>query len=115
LCHAAIHEQFRSRDVATVVGCEKHDGLGDLFGCPEPAERNNVGEHLQALLAPPWTPPGRSVRACRSGLGSLRSRECVDSSGPSSMSARTNARRLWWRYTHYSPPTLCWRRWTQSG
>ena len=40
LCEAAIHEQFRSRDVAAVVGGEKHHGLGDLIGCAEPAERH---------------------------------------------------------------------------
>src|ERR671935_1041962 len=51
LCEAAIHKQFRSRDVAAVVGCEKHHGLGDLIGCTEPAERNAVGKHLQVLLA----------------------------------------------------------------
>jgi hypothetical protein len=51
LCQTAIHKQFRSRDVAAVVGCEKHHGLGDLIGCTEPAERNSVGNHLQALLA----------------------------------------------------------------
>jgi len=28
LCETAIHEQFRSRDVAAVVGREKHHGLG---------------------------------------------------------------------------------------
>src|SRR5256885_6699659 len=33
LCEAAIHKQFRSRDVAAVVRCEKHHGLGDLIGC----------------------------------------------------------------------------------
>jgi len=27
LCEAAIDKQFRSRDVAAVVGCEKHHGL----------------------------------------------------------------------------------------
>ncbi len=27
LCHAAIHKQFRSRDVGSVVGCEEHLGL----------------------------------------------------------------------------------------
>src|SRR6266446_1918941 len=53
LCHAAIHEQFRSRDVATVVACEKHHGLGDLIGRTEPAERNTGGNHLQAFLARP--------------------------------------------------------------
>src|SRR2546425_9217819 len=60
---------------------------------------------------PPWKPPGRSVRACRWGLGSLRSRECGDPLSPLSMSARTNARRLWWRYRHYSPSALYWPRW----
>ncbi len=52
LCETAIHEQFRSRDVATVIGCEKHHSLGDLIGCTEAAERKNVGNHLPALLAP---------------------------------------------------------------
>jgi hypothetical protein len=51
LCQTAIHKQFRSRDVAAVVGCEKHHGLGDLIGCTEPAERTSVGNHLQALPA----------------------------------------------------------------
>src|SRR5438093_4651080 len=53
LCKTTIHKQFRSRDVATVVGCEKHHGLGDLVWCAEPAERSAVGKHLQALLARP--------------------------------------------------------------
>jgi hypothetical protein len=44
-------KQFRSGDVAAVVGCEKHHGLRDLIGFTEPAERNTVGKHLQALLA----------------------------------------------------------------
>jgi hypothetical protein len=26
-----LHKQFRSRDVAAVVGCEKHHGLRDLI------------------------------------------------------------------------------------
>src|SRR6266446_1849081 len=51
LCEAPIDEQFCTRDVAAVVRCEKHHGLGDLIGCTEPAERNRVGNHLQALLA----------------------------------------------------------------
>src|SRR5260370_1396605 len=53
LCETAIHKQFRARDVAAVIGCEKHHGPGDLIGCTEPAERNSVGNHLQALLAHP--------------------------------------------------------------
>src|ERR1700720_887905 len=51
LCEATIHKQFRSRDVAAVVGGEKHHGLRDLIGCTEPAEWNSVGNHLLALLA----------------------------------------------------------------
>jgi hypothetical protein len=51
LCEAAIYKQFRSRDVAALVGCEKHNGFGDLAGRAEPAERNSVGNHLQAFLA----------------------------------------------------------------
>src|SRR5215469_12157420 len=39
LCEAAVHRQFRSRDVAAVVGCEKDHGLGDFIGRAEPAER----------------------------------------------------------------------------
>src|SRR6266478_6068397 len=58
LCEAAIHKQFRSRDVTAVVGCEKHHGLRDLIGCAEPAERNTAGQRLQALLA-------RSVEAAK--------------------------------------------------
>ena len=37
LREAAIHEQFRSCDVAAVVGREKHDGLSDFIGRAEPA------------------------------------------------------------------------------
>src|SRR5262245_10516167 len=51
LCEAAIHEQFRSGDVAAVVGREEHHGLGDFIGCTKAAERNSVGDHLAALLA----------------------------------------------------------------
>ena len=34
LCEADIDKQFRSRDVAAVVRCEKHYGLGELMGVP---------------------------------------------------------------------------------
>ena len=48
---AAIHEQFRSRDVAAVIGREKHHSFRNLIGGTEPAERNCAANHLQALLA----------------------------------------------------------------
>jgi len=58
-------------------------------------------------------PAGHSVLACRWSLGSPRSRECGDPLSRLSMSARTNARRLWWRYKHSTPATArYWRRWT---
>jgi hypothetical protein len=37
LRESTIHEQFGSRDVATIVGCEKHDGLSRLIGRSEPS------------------------------------------------------------------------------
>src|SRR5262245_39119340 len=51
LCKTTVHEQFGSRDIATVVGCEKHDGLRDLVRSTEAAERNAAGNQLHPLLA----------------------------------------------------------------
>jgi hypothetical protein len=51
LCIAAVYKQFSSRDVAAVVGCEKHDGFGSLIRRSEPSERNAFGDHLLAFLA----------------------------------------------------------------
>src|SRR5262245_19949854 len=51
LCEAAVHRQFRSRDVAAVVGGEKQHGLRDLIGCTAPAQRDTVRNHLEELLA----------------------------------------------------------------
>jgi len=51
LSEAAVHEQFRSRDITAVFGCEKHNGFRDLIGRTQPAERNGVTNRLQALLA----------------------------------------------------------------
>jgi len=56
LGEAAIHKQFGSRDVATVVGREKHHGLGDLIGCAEPAETyalNKISRDFGASLKIP--------------------------------------------------------------
>src|SRR5439155_20806863 len=49
LSHPAIHEQFRSRDVATVVGASS-----------------------SVARPPPWEPPGRSVRG-----SSLQAYPCI--------------------------------------
>ena len=51
LCEAAVHEQFRTRDVAAVVGGEKHHRPGDLVRCPRPAERRSGRKLLQCLIA----------------------------------------------------------------
>src|SRR5258706_9424520 len=58
LCEAAIHIQFRSRDVAAVVGGEKYHSLRDLIGGPEPAEGNTAGNDVHVFLGrfyrTPW-------------------------------------------------------------
>src|SRR5262245_15124684 len=51
LCEAAIHEQFRSRDVAAVVACEKHHGLGDLLG-PTDRPSGTAAESILRRCAP---------------------------------------------------------------
>jgi hypothetical protein len=51
LRESTIHKQFDSRDVATVVRCQKHHGFGSLIGRSEPSERNGLGDHLFAFLA----------------------------------------------------------------
>ncbi len=51
LRESTIHEQFDSRDVGAIVGCEKHDGFSSLIGRSEPSERNALGDHLFAFLA----------------------------------------------------------------
>jgi hypothetical protein len=48
---AAIHKQLDSRDVAAVVGREKHHCFRDLIGCAQPAEWSTSRHHLLALLA----------------------------------------------------------------
>jgi len=50
LRESTIHEQFDSRNVAAIVGCEKHDGFSSLIGRSEPSERNALGDHLFAFL-----------------------------------------------------------------
>src|SRR2546425_5018582 len=51
LGETAIHEQLGSRDIAAVVGGEKHHGFRDLVGRTAPAERHRAGDRLGALLA----------------------------------------------------------------
>ena len=51
LRETAVHKQFRSRDVAAVVGCEEDDGSGSLVWGSKPSERNAFCYHLLAFLA----------------------------------------------------------------
>ena len=46
LCETAIYKQFRSRDVAAVVGCKKHDGFGSLIRSSEPSSQRERFERL---------------------------------------------------------------------
>src|SRR5437667_8268794 len=111
LCHAAIDEQFRSRDVAAVVGSEKDDGLRDLAGSTEPAEGNGAGKHLQALLA-----RARGIHQVMQAWRQDRTRthrvhaNVPGPSSRSSMSSRTNARRPWWRCRRSWPAVPYWPR-----
>jgi hypothetical protein len=50
LREATIHKQFRSRDIAGIVGCEKHPRPGELIRLSNSAERNNGPNHPQTLL-----------------------------------------------------------------
>src|SRR5882724_7502582 len=58
LRETSIHKQFRSCDVAALVGGEKDHGLRNLVGCAEPAERNAGGNILHELVGSfrgmPW-------------------------------------------------------------
>jgi hypothetical protein len=51
LRETTVNKQLRSGDVACIIGGEKHHSFGDLLRAAEPAERNDIGNHLQALLA----------------------------------------------------------------
>src|SRR6516164_6017237 len=51
LRESSVHEQLDSRDVAGVVGGEKHGCPGDLFGRSKPAERSGSCDELSALIA----------------------------------------------------------------
>src|SRR6266849_9088764 len=91
------------------------------FLCSRLLFERNVSENLfrtSELYSDPLLlkPADHSIQASRWHLGSPRSRECGAPLSPLSMSARTNAQRLWWRYKHSTPArSLCWRRWTHSG
>jgi len=82
LRHAAIHEQFRSRDVTAVVGCEKHHGPGDLIGYTEPAERNSGGIIFKRCSPAPVEAtrsfsPGVVVREPQGSPAQARSAACA--------------------------------------
>jgi hypothetical protein len=62
LREAAIHKQFRSRDVTAVFGGKEHNRLGDIVGCSGPAEWNDSEAPFKRCSAPP-----------RAAMSSLRS------------------------------------------
>src|SRR4029077_3216275 len=45
-----IDEQFRSRNIAAVVGCEKQHSLRDLIRRAEAADWHSIRKHFSALL-----------------------------------------------------------------
>ena len=82
LCEAAIHKQLRSRDVAAVVGCEKHHGLRDLIGVYRTCRAEHCWKSSSCVPQPLlWNAMG----ACRYSPGSPRSRGSGEPSSPLSM------------------------------
>ena len=61
LGESAIDEQFRTGDVARVVGGEEHHGFGDLSGVPSLPSGTALAIIFLALLARP--PTRRAVRS----------------------------------------------------
>ena len=104
LRESTIHEQFYSRDVAAVVRRQKHHGFGSLIGRSGTfrAERRPRIISFRVSRLPLKKPANHALRACRLSLGSLRLLEYDDPLSPLSKSARTNARRLSWRYRRYT-------------
>src|SRR5919197_1693167 len=82
LCEAAIHEQFRSRDVAAVVGGEKYHGLRDLIGPTDAAERDPVAIELVQALAVRFHEAAKPRRAVL--VGELVMRDLLSSFGAAS-------------------------------
>jgi hypothetical protein len=50
LREASVDEQLSARDVAAVIRCEKHNGVGDLVCLAEPVEGYGARDHLPPLL-----------------------------------------------------------------
>src|SRR5258708_39309287 len=46
----AVDKQFHSRDVATVIRCEKHNSPSNFVRLAKPADRDCAGYHLATLL-----------------------------------------------------------------
>ena len=44
MCHAPVHEEFDTCDVAAVVRREEHGGFGDLVWVSHASERNSADE-----------------------------------------------------------------------
>src|SRR5580700_9336004 len=45
-----VHKNFSSGDIAALIRCEKHYGLGHFIRSAKPAERDRAGDHLAPLL-----------------------------------------------------------------
>jgi hypothetical protein len=64
LCEATIHKQFRSRDVAAVVGGEKHHAFAISSGAPNLPS----GTALEIISLPCWPVPVEASRLLNPGV-----------------------------------------------
>src|SRR5439155_362428 len=103
---AAVGERFIRRGDRVMCETPRPSRSHRLYRtCPAEQYWKSFSCAVRPLLK---KPAGHSIRACRWSLDSPRSPECADPLSPLSMSARTNARRLLWRYKRYSPRIPYW-------
>ena len=110
LCHTTIHKQFRSRDVAAVLGSEKNHSLSDLISCTS-LPSGPLLESIFKRCSPTSVEAYFSLHPCVSMTPGLiaftRIRRSFKSVGHVRANERTAAL---WHYKYYSPIILYCRR-----
>ena len=111
LCEAAIHKQFRSRDEAAVVGCEKPTAFAMSSGVPTLASGI-----LLEIVFKRCSPASVECHAGVSVNPGLTAFTRMRRSFKSVVHVRANERMAAFvAYKRSTPATLYWRQWTHSG